>query len=308
MSLPRYEPMLATPWPAPFVEAGWWFEPKWDGIRGILAWDGDAVRLHTRTGAEVAARYPEIVVPTGTPPCVVDGEVVVLGDDGRASFERLQQRAALTPAGVRDHPVSFVAFDLLHLRESALVGRALEDRWAALDDLGLPVVRPAASTDGATRWATVVRDDLEGMVAKRAGSVYRPGVRSPDWRKVAHLHTAKALVGGFTPGEGGRRRTLGALVLGQWDGDRLRWVGNVGTGFADRDLIAIRAALGEMTRGEAVFHPDPLLPPMTPVEPVLVAVVDYRNWTTAGRLRHPRFKGFGDDDPDAITLAAEGPR
>ena len=307
MTLPRYEPMLATQWPAPFSGPGWWFEPKWDGIRGILTRDGDRVTLHTRTGLEVAARYPE--VPPGAPDGhVIDGEVVVL-DGVRASFERLQQRSALSPSGLRDHPVTFVAFDLLHDPSGPLVELPIEERRARLAELGLPApfLVPEVTTDGPGLWDQVKRHDLEGMVAKRAGSPYHPGWRSADWRKVAHLHTVRALVGGYTAGEGGRGGTFGALVLGVWDGDRLRWIGNVGTGFSDRDVVAVRAALDEMRRPDSAFHPDPLLPPMTPVEPVLIAAVDYRNWTNAGRIRHPRFKGFTDDDPGAVTWEREGP-
>jgi bifunctional non-homologous end joining protein LigD len=145
------------------------------------------------------------------------------------------------------------------------------------------------------------------MVAKRSGSPYRPGIRSADWRKVAHLHTVRAVVGGYTAGERGRAGTFGALVLGLWDGARLRWIGNVGTGFSDRDLIAIREALGEMQSAVSPFHPDRELPTVVPVEPVLVAAVGYRNWTNAGRIRHPRFRGFTDDDPAAATWEAERP-
>jgi bifunctional non-homologous end joining protein LigD len=300
--------MLATAWPNPFAGPGWHFEPKWDGIRGVLAWDGRVVTLHTRTDAEVSARYPELAPDPHLAPCVVDGEVVVLAG-GRASFERLQQRAALTPAGMRDHPVSFVAFDLLHLGARSLLGTPIEERRRLLDGLGLggPFVTVAPVADGTALWEVVVGRDLEGMVAKRAASPYRPGVRSADWRKVAHLHTVKAVVGGFTPGEGGRSGSFGALALGLWDGLRLRWIGNVGSGFGDRQLEAIRGALDEMRRPHSAFHPDPELPAMTAVEPALVAAVDYRNWTTAGRIRHPRFKGFTDDAVDAVTWEQEGP-
>ena len=300
--------MLATAWPEPFSEPGWHFEPKWDGIRGILTWDGTVVDLRTRTDTEVAARYPELTPDPRLEPCVLDGEVVVLAE-GKASFERLQQRAALTPTGLRDHPVSFVAFDLLHLGTRSLVVAPIEERHRLLEGLGLAdsfvVVDPVA--DGAALWEVVVARDLEGMVAKRAGSPYRPGVRSTDWRKVAHLHTVKAVVGGYTRGEGGRSASFGALVLGLWVGSRLRWIGNVGTGFSDRAVDAIRAALDAMPRSDTPFHPEPEMPAMSPVEPVLVAAVGYRNWTTAGRIRHPRFKGFTDDVAEALTWEAEGP-
>lgn len=300
--------MLATAWPRIFTEPGWWFEPKWDGIRGMLSWDGSTVTIRTRTGADVAARYPELR-PAGHPaPLVLDGEVVVLDGEG-ASFERLQQRSALSAEGLRHHPVSFVAFDLLHDRSGPLIDAPIEMRRAALEGLGLEgrFLVPPVGVDGVALWERVQALDLEGVVAKRAGSRYQPGVRSPDWRKIAHLHIVKAVVAGFTTGEGGRRSTFGALVLGLWAGDRLRWIGNVGTGFSDRETVAVRAALDEMRRGDPLLHPDPMLPAMTAVEPVLVAAAEYRNWTNAGRIRHPRFKGFTDDDPAEVTWEREGP-
>jgi bifunctional non-homologous end joining protein LigD len=256
----------------------------------------------------VAHRYPELVPGGAVPPCVLDGEVVVLGE-GRASFQRLQQRSSFTPAALQHHPVSFVAFDLLHLSERSVIGAPIEERRGLLDGLELsgPFVTVQPVADGRALWDIVVGSDLEGMVAKRAGSPYRPGMRSGDWRKIAHLHTVKALVGGFTPGEGGRSVTFGALVLGLRDGDRLRWIGSVGTGFADRDLTAIRIALDEMRRAESPFHHDPEMPALAAVEPVLVAAVAYRNWTVAGRIRHPRFKGFTDDPVDGVTWEQEGP-
>ena len=158
MTLPRYQPMLATAWPAPFTESGWHFEPKWDGIRGILAWNGSTVTLHTRTGAEVASRLPELVPSKTVPVCVLDGEVVVLSG-GRASFERLQQRSALSPLGLRDHPVSFVAFDLLHLDQRSLIEAPIEERRNTLESLGLsePFVTVNPVDDGNALWSVVVQ-------------------------------------------------------------------------------------------------------------------------------------------------------
>ena len=169
------------------------------------------------------------------------------------------------------------------------------------------VIGDAVRGDGPALWEAVRERGMEGIVAKRLDSPYRPGVRSPDWRKIANVPTMRAVVGGFTPGEGGRSRTFGSLLLGLWRGDDLRWIGSVGTGFGDSELIAIRSALDKMTRPVAPFAADPDLPPATWVEPVLVASVGYREWTTAGRLRHPRFRGFTDDPAQTLTREAEGP-
>jgi bifunctional non-homologous end joining protein LigD len=306
---PRYEPMLATPWPRPFSDEGWLFEPKWDGIRGIVHWDGSAIWIRTRRGTEVAERYPELCHLDGLPPCVFDGEIIAFDDEGRPSFERLQQRMHRHEGRGAEHGVGFIAFDLLY-DGSPLLTAPVEERISRLEGVGLPppygTVAPRRG-DGDALWGLVVERDLEGMVAKRVGSPYRPGARSPDWRKIHHLHRVKALVGGYTPGERGRSATFGALLLGLRDGDALRWIGAVGTGFSDAALVSIHDALVATGTDRMPFHPDREIPKAAWVDPRLVAVVEYRNWTAAGRLRRPVFKGFAEDDPDGITWEAEGP-
>ena len=157
-------------------------------------------------------------------------------------------------------------------------------------------------------WSFVEDNDLEGIVAKRLGSRYTSGVRSPDWRKIGFFKQLRAVVGGFTPGVGGRSGTFGALLLGLWDEDRLRWIGSVGSGFSDRSLAAIRTALDEMTMAECPFLPDGELPNRsTWVQPQLVSMVRYKQWTAAGRLRAPSFSGFTDDPVESVTWVSEGP-
>jgi bifunctional non-homologous end joining protein LigD len=308
--LPAYEPMLAVPAAEPFSSDDWLFEPKWDGIRAMVAWEGSAARLTGRRGVDITARYPELAGLEAPHPVVADGEIIALGPDGLPSFEALQRRMHLQDPGaeVNRTPVTFVAFDLVHDGEP-IVGLPIEERRHRLEGLDLPsgyVVSESVAGDGLALWEVVRQRDLEGIVAKRLGSPYRPGARSPDWRKIANVRYAKAVVGGFTPGEGGRSGTFGALLLGQWDGDRLRFVGAVGTGFSDRDLGEIRTALDAAASSGSPFHDDPALPAATWVEPTLVASVGYRDWTSAGRLRQPRFRGFTDDPVEAITVEAEG--
>ncbi len=144
-------------------------------------------------------------------------------------------------------------------------------------------------------------------MAKRYGSTYRPGARSPNWRKIPHIHRTRAVVGGFTESEGTRTGVFGALLLGLWDGDRLRYVGSVGTGFDDASARAIRSALDEMVTGESPFHEDEAIPVGTLVHPHLVAEIAYKQWTRAGRLRAPSFKGFSDRPHESATWAEEGP-
>jgi bifunctional non-homologous end joining protein LigD len=301
--------MLATPWREPFSDDAWLFEPKWDGYRVVVASDGDSITVRSRRGNDLTSRYPELVPPVRGLRAVIDAEVVVL-EDGVPSFERLQQRNRWSETAAASHPVSCIAFDLLHLDDAPLLAESIESRQAALSGLGLAdpfaVADPVVGS-GLDLWEVVRARDLEGMVAKRLGSRYRPGVRSEDWRKIHNVNTVRAVVGGFTTGEGGRTGTFGSLVVGLWDGERLRWVGAVGTGFSDSDLRAIRTALDAQVRSDSPFHDEAEMPPgATWVEPSLVAAIGYRNWTTAGRLRHPRFKGFTDDPAAELTWEAEG--
>ena len=315
MTIPRFEPMLATSWRSPFSDPGWLFEVKWDGVRTILTWDGSSLALRSRRGRDVTAAYPELSGFAPPAACVLDGEIVAFDEAGRPSFGALQKRMNVAGGvkaveAARTNPVTYVVFDLLFDGED-VTRRPIETRLERLAAIDLPA--PLVSSEvipgeGEALYAAVVDRGLEGIVAKRRGSLYRPGVRSPDWRKVPCLRMIRAMVGGFTRGEGGRNGTFGSLVLGLWDGTSLRWIGSVGTGFEDAALPVIRAALDEMTVGENPFRSDPELPAAaTWVSPHLVARVEFKEWTTAGRMRAPSFKGFTSEPPEEITWPAEGP-
>ena len=303
-NLPIYEPMLATRWPHAFSDPEWAFEVKWDGVRAVAAWDGQRLEVRSRAGRPVLARYPELDRLAGFAPCILDGEIVAFDDEGRPSFGRLQQRQS------RRTPISFMAFDLLFL------GRPrVDEPWAsrreklALLDLPAPYVVPEAVIgEGDALWAGVVEQGLEGMVGKRLDSPYRPGRRSADWRKVARVDQVRAVVGGFLPGSGSRAATFGSLLLGLVDADRLRYIGSVGTGFTGESLLAIHSALNELAADHSPFQPQSEVPAQSRfVEPTLVALVEFKEWTRAGKLRAPSFKGFTDDAWETITWTAEGP-
>ncbi len=315
MSLPRYEPMLATRWPAAFSDPRWSFEVKWDGVRVLAFWDGNDLRLRSRRGRDVTASYPEIATMSFPRPAVLDGEVIAFDEGGRPSFERLQSRINLTGRrrvtdAARAAPVTVVLFDVLFEGEE-MVGEPFEARVARLDALSLPegILRSdRVEGEGEALFEAAREKGLEGIVAKRLGSPYRPGVRSGDWRKVAALQRARAVVGGFLPGEGGRARTLGSLLLGLFRDGELVWIGSVGTGFDDESLAHIRAALDQLRTQICPFVPDPDLPSAAVwVLPSLVAHVEFKQWTRAGRLRAPSFKGFAAEPPEEVTWESEGP-
>jgi bifunctional non-homologous end joining protein LigD len=305
--------MLATSWPESFDHPDWFFEVKWDGVRVIAAVDGSTVTLRSRRGLDMTGTYPELTGFRCDRPTVIDGEVVALDDDGRPSFSRLQQRMNTTGGKARMMvervPVTLMAFDLLH-HGSSTIHRPLEERRGRLDEV-LPagMVRSDATRgEGLALHHAVVASGLEGVVAKRAGSPYRPGVRSPDWRKVVHRRSGRFVVGGYLPGEGARSSSFGSLLLGLYDGDHLRFVGAAGSGFDHASLGHIRTALDQMQRSSSPFFLDSGIPRTARfVEPALVAVVEYREWTHEQHLRAPVFKGFTADPIEVVTWEAEGP-
>ncbi len=294
--------------------AEWLHEIKWDGVRGILASGGGGSHLRSRTGNEMSGIYPEIADGADhlAPGVILDGEIVTLDGDGVPSFELLQKRMNLQSplADVRHSvPITYVVFDILHDVES-LVARPLEARLARLAAVDLPegFVRSATFDDADAIWAFAQEKGVEGVVSKRRSSVYRPGTRSPDWIKSVVFSSVRAVVGGFTEGEGGRLGGFGALILGLPVPGGLRWIGSVGSGFSESDVRNIRQALDEMTVVDSPFEPHPDMPRrITWVAPALVAVVQYKQWTGAGRLRGPSFKGFTDHPLAEVSWESEGP-
>lgn len=292
--------MLATSWPEPFDDPRWLFEVKWDGFRCIAESGSDSLRLSSRRGLDLGGRFPHVAALQLPPGLVLDGEIVVFDDEGRADFSLLQ-------AG---RPASFVVFDVLASERGPLIGAPIEERLAVLAGLDLPstVVRSEPiPTEGRALYGAAVERGLEGIVAKRFGSTYQPGRRSPDWRKVAARRRMRAVVGGWLPGEGGRRWSFGSLLVGLWDGEELRWVGAVGSGYSDVQLRPITAALHEIERQDPPFVNTGDIPSGARwVEPTIVVEIEFKEWTREERLRAPVFKGVAPSGTPA-RWDEEGP-
>lgn len=310
-------PMLATSGPVP-AGPGWAFEFKWDGVRAVAAAADGAVRLTSRLGNDVTAGYPELAgigALTGGRPVLLDGEIVALDPAGRPNFGLLQDRMHVRhpPAELRRRiPVSFYAFDLLHLDGRSLLAAPYDERRGLLAELApvAPGFVPPSFTDvGGAQILEVARaHGLEGVVAKRRAGRYEPGRRSPGWVKTALSHTQEVLVGGWTVGEGRRARSFGSLLLGAHGVDgRLRYLGHVGTGFRDTVLDDLVARLRPLARPTSPF--DEQVPREHArharwVEPVLVGEVEYRLMTRDGRLRHASWRGLRPDRaPGEVVLA-----
>ncbi len=306
-SPPAFAPMLAEGGFEPFDDPGWWFEPKLDGMRAIVTMATDATRIASRTGREVTEGYPElrqIHELVNQVNAVLDGEIVCFDREGRVSFEALQQRMHLTnereiARAAKTSPVALVVFDLLWLDGHDLTGLALEERRELLGTIVEPDHRlqVVAHTEGeGVAFTERARElGLEGVVAKRLGSRYQPGRRSADWRKIKLTRTQDCVILGYTPGRGGRAAGFGALLVGAYDEGRLRWVGQVGTGFTAAAIERLLEALRPLARAEPAVEELRGVKGATFVEPRLVCEVRYLEITGAGKMRGPSFRGLRED-------------
>jgi len=310
-------PMLAAIGELPRADdARWGFEFKWDGVRALAHVRSGRVRLRARSGNDVTASYPELHrlpdVLAGHD-AVLDGEVVALDARGRPDFGLLQGRMHRTGPEVARMaaaaPVTYLVFDLLAVDGESLLGLPYTARRERLDALGLGsdrwVTTPWFRGNGEQVQAASLENGLEGVVAKRLDSPYRPGGRGPDWRKIKNIRSQSVVVGGWRPGAGRRAGGIGSLLLGVHDDrGRLVFAGHVGTGFT----AAALAELGELVspRSSSPFVgalPREVTRDAHWVEPRIVGEVAFTEWTREGRLRHPSWRGLRDDlRPDQVVV------
>jgi bifunctional non-homologous end joining protein LigD len=311
-------PMLATTGEMPPAEedARWGYEFKWDGVRAVAAVHGGVLSLTSRKGTDITVRYPEVGrLPTASAghDAVVDGEIVAMDEQGRPDFGALQNRMHRTgpevPRMAAARPVTFLVFDLLAWDGEDLTGLPYAERRDRLDALDLTAHRwvstPWFRGGGADVHAASQENGLEGVVAKRLDSPYRPGVRSPDWRKIKNVRTQSVVVGGWRPGQGRRAGGVGSLLVGVPDDEgRLVFVGHVGTGFTEADLRHLeRMFTSRSTSPFSGTLPREVTREAHWVEPDLVGEVAYAVWTADNRLRHPSWKGVRDDlEPDDVVI------
>jgi DNA ligase D-like protein (predicted ligase) len=278
-----------------FDDPGWIYERKLDGIRCVAIRDGGATKLLSRNDLSLNARYPEVAEALDAQDCrrfVVDGEVVAL-DHGQTSF------AKLTARGHHYVPVYLYLFDILWLDGHDVRELPLRVRKRLLRDAltfaGPLRLVPHRNGDGVAFYREACRKGWEGLIAKRADSPYRE-TRSKDWLKFKCAQGQELVIGGFTAPQGSRT-DFGALLLGVYEGDQLRYAGKVGTGFDTETLHELGATLRGLARERAPFADAASIKErhVTWVEPELVAEVGFSEWTRDGRLRHPRFLGLRDD-------------
>ncbi|MGH1551125.1 ATP-dependent DNA ligase [Leifsonia poae] len=313
-------PMLATLGSAADIsdEDEWAFEMKWDGIRAVAEVRDGRLRLTTRNGNDVTVTYPDLaglVDLAGDHDLVLDGEIVTLNAQGRPDFGLLQTRMGLTrPADVQSAlkraPAHYMVFDVLEVDGTKHTRDPYDERRSLLSEVLRPgrgdvvQVPPAFDGDLAHAVASSKELGLEGVMAKRRDSTYATGRRSRSWIKIKHHLTQEVVIAGWTPGNGRRANTIGALLLGIPDGDGLQYVGKVGTGFSDRALDDLSAKLGKLERKTRTMEGVPSADARGAhwVRPDLVGEVEFAEWTGPGRLRQPSWRGLRPDKrPDQVV-------
>jgi len=314
-------PMLAESVEKPFDGPDWLFEIKWDGYRAVTFIENGKARLVSRNQNDLTPRYPELQdLPQfiQAKSAILDGEVVALDEQGRASFSLMQQRTGFRPGGRRaaekaDVPVLYYAFDLLYLDGYDWRRMPLEERKLQLKSVAEPGDSLRYSdhyeAHGKALFDMARAKGLEGILAKRRASYYEER-RSREWLKIKIRHTIECVVGGYTEPEGSRTH-FGSLVLGLYDDKgRLIHVGQAGSGFKQRSLAEIWKILKPIeTKRNPFFGEVEALRKTFWVKPELVAEIEYAEWTggtntgSSPKLRAPVFLGLRDDkEPKECTM------
>ncbi len=325
-SMPRYlEPMKATLGTKPFRDEDWLFEVKWDGYRVEAVVHDGTVELFTRNGNDAAAYFPRLLTPPtwiDARGAIVDGEVVALDEAGRPDFSLLQERISEGRSGRTAVPLVYQVFDLLYLDGRLLVDVPLEQRKRLLELVLRPTPRVQYArhieTEGIAFFEAAKAQALEGIVAKQRRSRYEPGRRVTTWLKLKARPEQELVVGGWTPGEGSAKE-LGAVAVGVYEGERLRFAGKVGSGFDARARRDLRARLDRLETELPPFDPAP--PPdyrgrwggdlagVRWVRPELVIRAEIGGWTRDGLVRQTAFKGLepGRDPREVVRERAVDP-
>jgi bifunctional non-homologous end joining protein LigD len=289
----RVSPMLATLVDKPFHLSGWIYEEKYDGIRILAYKQGAHISLITRNDIVRTERYPGVAAAVSKlkpRTLLMDGEVVVFDRHNVSHFQLLQQG---------NGPVKYAVFDCLYLNGKDLRSAPLRERRENLTELlrgggtGTIVLSEELAANGLKAFEVAKRRKLEGLVAKNLESKYVEK-RSREWLKVKVNRESEFVIGGYTK-PGGSREYLGALLLGVYEENKLRYAGKVGTGFDTETLRTLSEKLKKLRQEKSPFADEVREKGATFVRPKLVAQIAYTEWTKDGKLRHPTFLGLRDD-------------
>jgi bifunctional non-homologous end joining protein LigD len=290
------KPMLCTLVDEPFDREGWLFEIKWDGYRAVASKRKDKVELYSRNGLDFAQKYAPVAeaLRSIAHDVILDGEIVVVDGDGKPHFEWLQ--------GWHKQPqgnLKFYAFDILWCDGRDVRSMPLTTRKALLKNI-LPSNEILQYSDhietaGKKLFEQMKKQNLEGMIAKRADSPYREDVRGQDWLKVKTGYRQEVVIGGYTAPQGSRKY-FGSLLVGVFENSELVYSGHSGGGIPDEDRKNLLARLQKLARKSSPFKTEPK--PNAPVQwvrPQLVCEMSFAEWTSDNMMRHPQFEGLRPD-------------
>jgi bifunctional non-homologous end joining protein LigD len=299
-------PMAAASVKEPFDSPDWIFETKLDGYRAVAVIDsGGNARIWSRNHLPLEPKFPtvrEAVNQLSLRSTILDGEIVALDKDGVPRFQLLQQWQKRPTA-----PVVFYLFDLLRSDGRDITGTTVLQRRDRLKQIINPVpgiqVGGYIENRGIDLYRLAKAKGLEGIIANRKTSTYRPGKRSPDWLKIKARPQQEFVVRGFTEGKGSRKH-FGALLLGAYCNGQLRYFGHSGTGFSEKGLKeAIDRLKPFFTNKSPVENPPKIPEKIQWVQPKLVCEVAYAEWTEDEQLRQTTFLGWRDDkNPEEVVL------
>ncbi len=295
------EPMLAQSATVPPDSEDYLYEVKWDGIRAMIALDEGTVRIRSRNQQDLTVTFPELLGADQafrTASALFDAEIVCLDDAGKPVFanviHRIQQKNQGAIERLRvQHPAVCYVFDCLYLDGRPLVNEPLVRRRAWMEDAikrDSPYRVSEAVAEGAELFQAAVKMDLEGIMAKERNSTYRPGTRSSQWLKIKKRQTLECLIIGYTEGRGFRGASFGALQLARREGNVLRYMGKVGTGFDEKTMKETFTLLKGLKQIKRPISEKPLDDALTIwVEPRAICEVQFASLTKDGMLREPVF-------------------
>jgi bifunctional non-homologous end joining protein LigD len=321
----KINPMLAHPFEKAFDSKEWVFEIKWDGVRAILFKNNKEIKIQSRNGNDITKRYPEVVAAAkislrACKSAILDGEIVVLNEDGIPDFHTHQHRMHVqSPQEIMalsvEYPTTYYAFDILYKDNQNVKGLGYLERRdllsSALKTNDTIKISEFIEEKGTEILKSSKELKLEGIVAKHKDSVYSEGIRSRDWLKIKNTKTQDCVIIGYTEGLGSRANHFGSLVLAVYSASekKLKFAGHAGTGFNDQTLTQIYSKLREL---ETKSRPIDIVPYLNRVttwlKPSLVAEVKFDEWTPDGILRAPVFMRLRDDKkPEECLVEADKP-
>jgi bifunctional non-homologous end joining protein LigD len=322
---PKIKPMLAHPFEKSFDNKQWVFEVKWDGVRAVLFKKDREIKIQSRNGNNITKQYPEIVTAAkrslrNCKSAILDGEIVVLNEDGIPDFHTHQHRMHVQShqeimALSVEHPSTYYVFDILYKDDLNVEGLGYLERRELLSS-NLKTndtikISEFIEEKGTAILASSKKLKLEGIVAKHKSSIYREGIRSRDWLKIKNTKTQDCVIIGYNEGLGSRVRHFGSLVLAVYSANekKLKFAGHAGTGFNDQTLSEIYSKLKSLKIRSMPIDKVPYLNRETTwLEPVLVAEVKFDEWTPDSILRAPVFLRLREDKkPEECVIEADKP-